>query len=115
MPFNINYAKYRFGLTIVEAMNLPPYKGSLFRGELGRSLKNLCCVQNSKLSADCSICMFRESCPYSFLFEIPSDMFPGNSAMHRHMPPPFLIESVDIGTEYQPGTNFVLLSCYLAW
>ena len=103
MSFNITYSKFRFCLEVSERMELPRYKGSLIRGALGRSLKKICCMQGGRLEADCTACMYRGYCPYSYVFESPAEAFSEQGALHKHMPHPFVLEPGDMNTDYLPG------------
>ncbi len=62
-------ARYRFSATVVDALSLPPYAGSLLRGQFGAALRNLACMTRQP---SCAGCPLRETCPYTRIFEAPA-------------------------------------------
>lgn len=86
---NFRLAKYKLVLEAKEPMLLPEYKGSMFRGGFGHTLKRVCC---SIKDGDCLICMLKEKCPYAYIFETS----PPESATHfgknLAIPRPYLFE-----------------------
>lgn len=65
----LTFACYRFTLTAVEPLLLPPYKGSTLRGGFGHAFKRMVCFQPRVKT--CAGCLLRYTCPYSYVFETP--------------------------------------------
>lgn len=90
-------ARYRFSARVVETLALPPYAGSLLRGQFGAALRNLACMTRQP---SCTGCPLRETCPYPRIFEAPAP--PEHALQHFSAipnayvvePPPPVIEQV---------------------
>ena len=74
-PF-LYFARFHLYLRVLTPMELPPYKGAVFRGAFGTILRRLVCVTRQ---SDCRPCLLRERCLYIALFDPP--------------PPPGFLES----------------------
>jgi hypothetical protein len=89
MNLIIPYQTFQFVLKPKERIILPPYKGSTFRGGFGNAFKKVVCISRN---TECSLCMLKEKCIYSYVFETqpPSD----SSVMRKYekAPHPFIIE-----------------------
>ena len=59
-------ARYRFSARVVDALALPPYAGSLLRGQFGAALRHLACMTRQP---SCIGCPLRDTCPYPRIFE----------------------------------------------
>lgn len=59
-------ARYRFSARVVDALVLPPYAGSLLRGQFGAALRQLACMTRQPSCTDCPL---RATCPYTRIFE----------------------------------------------
>lgn len=59
-------ARYRFSARVVDALALPPYAGSLLRGQFGAALRHLACMTRQPTCTDCPL---RATCPYTRIFE----------------------------------------------
>ena len=70
-------ARYRFSARVVDALALPPYAGSLLRGQFGAALRHLACMTRQP---SCSGCPLRDTCPYPRIFEAPA---PAEHALQR--------------------------------
>lgn len=70
-------ARYRFSARVVDALALPPYAGSLLRGQFGAALRQLACMTRQP---NCSGCPLRDTCPYPRIFEAPA---PPEHALQR--------------------------------
>lgn len=82
-------ARFRLELRAREPITLPPYKGSTLRGGFGAAFKGVACALREK---DCSRCLIRHTCVYSYVFETPP---PADARMMRkypYAPHPFVIE-----------------------
>jgi len=90
-----------FGLEAVDAISLPPYKGSTFRGGFGCAFKKATCVLRNQT---CDSCLLKEKCVYSYVFET---TLPSNSAIMRkypRAPHPFVLEPPEEDRlMYRPG------------
>lgn len=62
-------ARYRFSARAVDAVQLPPYAGSLLRGQFGAALRHLACMTRQPSCTDCPL---RSTCPYPGIFEAPA-------------------------------------------
>lgn len=83
---------YRARLRAVDALRLPAYAGSAWRGIFGRALRRAVCVTGSR---SCEGCMLRGNCAYAYLFETPP---PADAKMLRRYPAaphPFLVAPDD--------------------
>lgn len=61
---------YRLHFITQEALRLPAYAGSTWRGAFGHALKRLVCVTREPRCPDC---LLYRSCSYPYLFETPPD------------------------------------------
>ena len=66
--YSIEYKQFRFGITALEPLILPVYKGSTFRGRFGYAFKRVVCVIRDK---ECPDCILKDKCIYSYVFETP--------------------------------------------
>lgn len=62
-------ARYRFSARVVDALALPPYAGSLLRGQFGAALRQLACMTRQP---SCTGCPLHTTCPYPRIFEAPA-------------------------------------------
>ena len=62
-------ARYRFSARVFDALTLPPYAGSLLRGQFGAALRHLTCMTRQP---NCIGCPLRDTCPYPRIFEAPA-------------------------------------------
>lgn len=81
-------ARYRYTFRIAQRLTLPPFAGSLLRGQFGASLRRVACMTGAPNCAGCSL---RQTCPYSLVFEAPA---PASHSMQNfsHVPNPYVIE-----------------------
>lgn len=87
---NIYLSKYGFIIVPEDVLEIPPYKGSTFRGGFGSVFRKICCLDKRRSS--CKQCLLKEKCPYSYIFE--TSPCP-NSAFLKNLddiPRPFIIE-----------------------
>jgi len=63
---NITLYKFIFNLEALEDMNLPPYKGSMFRGAFGATFRKVVCVTHKP---NCDNCILQLQCSYFRIFE----------------------------------------------
>lgn len=85
----IRFARFRFHLRAEEALRLPAYSGSMFRGGFGHAFKRAVCVMRH---GDCDGCLVRYQCPYQYVFETPPP--PGSEILRKYpaAPHPFVME-----------------------
>jgi len=83
-------SRYRFFIRAgKEGLDLPAFKGSALRGVMGRVIKKIACLQNRD---NCSGCMLRSSCPYSYLFETSPSHGASMMKGYDSVPRPYVIE-----------------------
>jgi hypothetical protein len=97
------FAIFRFFFVPQERVVLPPYKGSIFRGCMGKFLRQATCVMSKKI---CKECQGISSCVYYQVFETPipkeSEYFQGQS----FAPHPFVLEPPEpSSTHWNPYTG----------
>jgi len=97
------FGKYCFSIIFLNNAVLPPYKGSLVRGVLGDSLKNIVCAKNV---VPCEQCKLRKECIYAKMFE--THLFKGPpETRQNNSPPPFVIEPpVNFKTHFKKNEIF---------
>lgn len=82
-------------------IKLPPYKGSTFRGAFGSTFRQVVCVLRGK---ECSDCILREKCAYSYVFETPVPSGASKMRKYPYAPHPFvLVPPLEDRMEYEPG------------
>jgi hypothetical protein len=93
-----------------EGLELPPYKGSTFRGVFGHAFKSTICSH----AQDCHECEVKSICAYSYIFETtpPDDTMVLKT--YDDIPRPFVIEPpLNFRTHYDEGDklsfNLILL------
>jgi len=100
----LTFAVFEFVLVPEEKIVFPPFKGNVFRGALGKTLRNLTCA--SRLT-DCKQCLIRDYCIYSKVFE--SFNIEGKQSMLKKVekaPHPFIIYVPDkYQLEYPQNQN----------
>ncbi len=82
-------------------MILPSYKGSTLRGGFGYAFRRVVCAIKNK---DCTGCLLKEKCVYSYIFETPPP--PDTKIMRKYTsaPHPFVIEPpMQRRRGYKPG------------
>lgn len=102
-PF-LQFAAYRFLLTALEPIHLPPNAGSTLRGGFGGAFRRIACFQRNRAESDCSGCSVSHNCPYGYIFET---RLPPDSQVLRaqnEIPHPFVLEPPENPPPvYQPG------------
>ncbi len=76
-----------------DELYLPTFKGSSFRGVVGRTLKKALCVL--KTYENCHLCPLYKECYYAYIFETipdPNKPLPFNLHKYPSIPHPFIIE-----------------------
>jgi CRISPR-associated endoribonuclease Cas6 len=86
---HIKTASFKFGLKALEPIILPSYKGSTLRGGFGYSFKRVVCAIKDR---ECSDCLLKEKCVYSYVFETPPPSDTKIMRKYKSAPHPFIIE-----------------------
>lgn len=81
-------AVYRLHFAAQEAIRLPAYAGSAWRGAFGHALKRLVCVTREPA---CPPCLLYRSCGYPYLFETPPDPTVGKLRKYPAAPHPYVV------------------------
>lgn len=102
---NFRFARYRFIYTVQEPLKMPSYKGNVFRGRFGYTLRHITCVGTTQ---ECEEhCQFPDRCVYSKCFETP---VPDDSRILRgqpYAPHPFILEPPRTAkSDFAPGDTF---------
>ncbi len=90
---NIPYKVLTFLCEPENELYLPEFKGSTFRGILGRTLRQALCVL--KTYKDCHLCPIYKTCYYAYIFETipdPEKPLPFNFHKLTSLPHPFILE-----------------------
>jgi len=103
MPDNCRLASYRFTLTALDSLELPPYKGNVLRSGFGMAFKRLVCLQKDR-QQPCPTCLVKNNCPYAYIFETPLPQDAGVLRSYSEVPHPFVLEPpLDTRSVYQAG------------
>ncbi len=70
-------------------MLLPSYKGSTLRGGFGHAFRRVVCAIKS---SECTDCLLKEKCVYSYIFETPPSADTKIMRKYTSAPHPFIIE-----------------------
>lgn len=86
----IPLARYRFSAVAQTPLQLPPYAGSLLRGQFGAALRQVACMTRQPT---CTGCPLLQTCPYTRIFEAPPPP-KGSHALQdfSNIPNPYIIE-----------------------
>lgn len=87
VPYRVSISRFRLTAVTQKPIKMPIYKGSTFRGVLGKFLKKLSCQTSL---TDCGVCRAKRGCAYLFLFDCSSDVR-GVAVDHRNLSSPFVI------------------------
>lgn len=95
------FARFRLVLRADEPLQLPPYAGSTLRGAFGHAFKRVVCTLRGQ---DCSTCLLKQTCAYSYIFLTPLPPDARIMRLYRAVPHPFVIEPpLDDHKSYTPG------------
>jgi hypothetical protein len=98
------FGVFRFVIRAAEPLHLPRYKGSTFRGGLGRFFREAVCINPKQ---DCRECILHKSCAYSYCFETPAD--DSGNVRYSNWPHPYVLEPPLEGNgEFQRGERMEL-------
>ena len=97
----IGYQTFTFSLEAKEIILLPSYKGSTLRGGFGNTFRRVVCALRK---SDCSDCILKEKCVYSYVFETPPPSETKIMRKYIAAPHPFVIEPPpERRNAYTPG------------
>jgi hypothetical protein len=65
---SLQFSVFDFVLVLEREVEFQGFKGNIFRGALGKTLRNLTCVYKGT-DTDCPGCFVRDKCIYSRIFE----------------------------------------------
>ena len=84
----------RFVLTLraLDVIELPPYKGSTFRGGFGTAFKKVVCTIKG---TECDNCLLKSKCIYSYIFETPPPEDYEILRKYENAPHPFIIIAIE--------------------
>lgn len=85
----LDYKSFTFTIRAKDAIVLPSYKGSTFRGGFGNAFRRVVCALKKN---DCSACLLKERCIYSYIFETPPPSQTKVMTKYTTAPHPFIIE-----------------------
>jgi CRISPR-associated endoribonuclease Cas6 len=103
LPFSL--ASFTFHLIAKEAIQLPEYKGSTFRGGFGHALKQVWCLRPQ--GRICERCQNPTACAYSYIFETPRAFGKETYVVAENLPHPFvLIPPLTKAREIAAGESF---------
>jgi len=93
--------KFELSIQAKDPIILPSYKGSTLRGGFGNAFKRVVCALKDK---ECSDCMLKERCIYSYVFETPPPADTKVMRKYLSVPHPFVIEPPpERRVGYKPG------------
>lgn len=99
----IRYSIYNLVLQAKTEINLPPYKGSTFRGAFGVAFRRVVCALKKE---SCDECLLNRRCVYSYIFESRPDEDIHIFGRVSSIPRPFVIEPpVQTKTLFGPGES----------
>ncbi|MEW6116844.1 MAG: CRISPR system precrRNA processing endoribonuclease RAMP protein Cas6 [Nitrospirota bacterium] len=97
----MSVGRFRFVIVPREPLILPSFKGSTLRGGFGCAFKRVICALRKE---DCSDCILKEKCIYSYVFETPPPSDTKIMKKYRTAPHPFIIEPPpEKRMGYKPG------------
>jgi CRISPR-associated endoribonuclease Cas6 len=86
-------------------LDLPPFKGSAFRGGFGHAFKETVCVVEHR---NCVRCLLRMRCAYPYIFDTPVPEGATRMRKYPQAPHPFVfLPSLEAKTRYEPGDSLV--------
>ena len=101
----LRWARLQVILRAEEALHLPPYAGSTFRGAFGQAFKRVACP----LRGSCETCTHQAVCVYINVFETPGSADGSSLARAARAAHPFVLEPSDESAmEVPPGDRVTL-------
>ncbi|NOZ70075.1 MAG: CRISPR system precrRNA processing endoribonuclease RAMP protein Cas6 [Deferribacteres bacterium] len=100
----LTFARFIFRARAETVLNLPPYKGSAFRGGFGHNLKKIICINRL---VECSRCVLVSRCIYAYIFETKPPEDPGIKHSFSEVPHPYVLNPPHTAKEtFEPGETF---------
>lgn len=99
----IEYSKFNFIIEALDALALPYYKGSTFRGAFGYAFRRVVCALKRN---DCTDCFLKSKCIYAYVFETSPSADASMMHMNKYLkiPHPFIIEPPEAAKNiFNPG------------
>jgi len=97
----IPFVRLAYTYRCQEDLQLPPYKGSAWRGALGHALKKVTCALRR---ASCAECLLRQTCVYVYVFETPPPPDSQRLRLYPAAPHPFVLRPpLDQRQRFAPG------------
>ncbi|MDY7034173.1 MAG: CRISPR system precrRNA processing endoribonuclease RAMP protein Cas6 [Thermodesulfobacteriota bacterium] len=84
----ICFSRFCFTISPKQALHLPPYKGSAFRGGFGHAFKRVVCINRNK---DCKDCILKSKCVYAYIFETEPPKDAAIKRKYASAPHPFVL------------------------
>lgn len=102
---SVRWARLRVVLRADEAVHLPPYAGSTFRGAFGHAFRRVACP----LRRQCEGCAHRAVCMYVYVFQTEGTGDGSSLARGRQVAHPFVLEPPEAGqSEFASGDRLEL-------
>ena len=88
---SVRATKILFEIKSVKTGKMPFYSGSIWRGMLGREIRQKCCLVQGE---ECKNCFYIHQCAYGALFEPTSEIFAPELMKNRlYISPPFVVQA----------------------
>jgi hypothetical protein len=101
----VSFLPLRPVLKATTPLDLPPFKGSTFRGAFGHASKETVCVVEHR---DCARCLLRMRCAYPYIFDTPVPEGATRMRKYPKAPHPFvLLPPLETKTRYEPSDALV--------
>ena len=99
----LSFLSLRLVLKATTSLEMPPFKGSTFRGAFGHAFKETVCVVEHR---DCGHCLLRMRCAYPYIFDTPVPEGATRMRKYPQAPHPFvLLPPLETKTRYEPGDS----------
>lgn len=96
--------RYRFKAQALEPLVLPPFAGSLLRGQFGAALRNMSCLTGAPT---CTACPQSRECHYSQIFDgTPPPAAPAQARSFSQVPNPYVLRPPPGNTRLATGSTF---------
>ncbi len=90
LPSKFALVYYRFTVTALDKIYLPPYKGSAIRGGFGHTFKKLVCTYPRICNKKCQV---GNDCAYGYVFETAPPPDAKALSLNSQVPRPYIIEA----------------------
>jgi hypothetical protein len=102
---SLRWARLTLSLVAEQALHLPPYAGSTFRGAFGHAFKRIACPFRQQ----CETCGHRDVCVYAYVFETTGSTDGSSVARGITVAHPFVLEPPTVAqAEVPPGGRLAL-------